>query len=169
MRRLIFSLVSIMVLSPSIRAEAPRIVKPVFVWSGVDSDQAEPSFVRSVSKRELQAVWDKHRAKAEKVQPCPEVDFAGHMVIAMFEGTMQYHPGIELVEIIEDVDCLRVHYYHRGSGQWVFSPPPNEGRAYVFLVIPASKKRVVFEEQWRARTSDPYSWKERMQIPAVGK
>lgn len=72
-------------------------VKPIVSWSGTDSYIAKPRIQRISSRKEWIAVWLEHQGKGGDAKTydnlhwkndakVPDVDFATHMVIAIFEG-----------------------------------------------------------------------------------
>lgn len=165
---------SVAALASSPPDDWPRRVSPAIVLTGTDSAVAKRSFIRCTSKAEFHSLWKRHQAgdKNEYVRAYPEIDFSSHMVIAWFEGTMIFGSGFREIEVFERPGCLHVRFDSSANGQVIFTPTRGKGceiRSYAFVVVPISRKEVVFEEKWRLVTTDPYSWKERARIQPVGK
>ena len=167
-------------------SDLPRKVKPVVVWTGIDTKQPKDLFTRSCSPKEWQMTWKRHCGPGkETAKPkCPRVDFSSVMVIALFCKTSR----IRLQEVVEEKKCIRVRFQGYGN-QIIFSPsqPPNDkekvggielGRgeldldkpyllSYAFIVLPRSNKPVVIEKDVQARIGDLPVWKELGKFPAI--
>lgn len=180
---LLFASLALAAASVGFAADLPRKVKPVVVWTGIDSKQPKDSFARDCSPKDWQATWKAHcgQAKAAPHQTCPEVDFDSYMVIAVFRKTSR----IRVHEIVEEKECVRVRYQPCGN-QIIFVPDPatntvkrvEAGRgeldpdkpyllSFAFVVLPRSNKAVVVEADVQDVIGKPPVWKERAKFPAL--
>jgi hypothetical protein len=162
-------------------ADAPNKIKPVMILSGSDSGVSTPMRERCCSEKELQAVWMKHQDGDDR-HSCPQVDFDSFMVIAIFYGIDNDHSPIAVLEIVEDTESIRIRLDsgERQTGVIEIEEDIKESEAdrlkrraptqsYQFIVLPASKKTVVFEVGHRVELSDPSNWKEHKLFPPLPK
>jgi hypothetical protein len=160
----------------ALAADPPRKVKPVVVWSGIDSGQSKPVFCRCRSADEWQATWKAHQHEGgDAGRAAPEVDFESFMVLALFQGDGSQNYGLVVVEIVDEADGLRVRYE---TGYYQIAGIPDseadrrklDTRSFAFIVIPRSDKAITFESGTRQRTNlPPGDWKQVGTVPAVGR
>jgi hypothetical protein len=125
---------------------------------------------------EWRRIWNAHQEGGGDVgRHRPVVDFDTHMVLAVFQGEGGQDGGLQLFEILDEAEGLRVRYFVAGS-QTVFVPgaviatKPRRQRNYVFAVVPRSDKAVTFERGRRPRLDEPPGeWKQVGAAPAVGR
>jgi hypothetical protein len=158
-------------------AEPVRAVKPVLVWSGTGSAASKEAVARCRSDADWAAAWLRHTGRGGADDPLaarPEVDFGTHMVVALFHGDgWAANAGPAVAAVLEEADCLRVRYRPRWMS-FVFPPDPETAavlkkatRGYAFILLPASGKRIVFEEDVQTEKGKPAVWKGRHEIPAT--
>jgi hypothetical protein len=133
-------------------ADPPQKIKPIMVWSGIDSGCAKESFARSTSQDEWRKTWKLHSVEGgDAGRRTPDVDFDSYMVLSLFDGEGSQNHGVVLIEIINEANCLRVRYavplYQTGE------IPDSEDaklrlatRSYAFVILPRSDKTIIFEE-----------------------
>jgi hypothetical protein len=168
-RLLLFVISSALAVASTSAQDLPKKLKPVFVYTGIDSKQTKQSFTRCTSQKEWQARWQEHRGAEEKNDRCrcPEIDFDSFMVVVIFHGKSDCNDGLEIVSTVEEKDCVRVRfkpmwYQIAGRGDY-------DTQSYVFCVLPRSQKAIVFEEDVKSIIADPPKWKEQAKLPAVEK
>jgi hypothetical protein len=171
MRRLFWFALVASSLNAAVMAGEPREkVKPIVVWTGTDSGQTTASVARCMSKEQWRATWKAHQNEGgDDGRAPPEVDFDGHMILAIFRGTGSQNYGLFDFEVLDESDCLRVRYitgYYQTGGL-----PDSEAerrkldtQSYAFLVLPKTSKAIVFEEAKNIRTRS--GWVERGRIAA---
>ncbi len=150
-------------------------LRPVMVWSDVDSKITEESFRCIRSPEEWGKLWKAHKvgADADKVYPlCPVVDFEAYMIVALFRGkSIARELAIESVR--DEKDALRVRYRPHAVSIFITektNPRAFDTQSYAFAVLPKSKKTIIIEEKMpgaRPPTADPPVWRERARIEAV--
>jgi hypothetical protein len=172
MRGFTWLAVASFVLAPAAwSADPPTKLKPVVVWTGLDSAQAKPWVARCITEEQWRETWKAHGTEnGGRARAFPEVDFGAYMVLAVFQGQGSQNYGLFDFEITDESDCLRVRYvtgYYQIGG----IPESNaderrlDTQSYAFLVLPKSNKAIVFEEAKDVRTRT--GWKERGRIAAV--
>jgi hypothetical protein len=171
----------LLVVAPVPATEVPRKLKPVVVWTGIDSKQAKMSFARCCSQKDWEEIWHKHQSNAKAKTPsCPQVDFDSYMVVAIFQGKSCQDTGIEIVSVTEEKKCLRIRYKplwfqvgfvrpERGSRPAKCEVETYETQSYAFVVLPKSQKAIVLEEDVRTLIPDPPVWKKRATLEALRK
>ena len=167
--QVLFLMPALLFASAATAEELPRALKPVIVWTGTYSKEADQSFARCCSQREWETCWNKHIAIDEKAdkQPCPEIDFDSYMTIVFFKGQSDH--GLTINSILEEKDCIRVRYRPNSYQTGELRPGEPVGRAqnYSFIVFAKSKKPVVLEEDVHFLIGDPPVWKQQAKLPAV--
>ncbi|HLW65389.1 MAG TPA: hypothetical protein VKS79_08730 [Gemmataceae bacterium] len=180
----VFGSLAISVHSVGFASDPPRTIKPVVVWTGIDSKQPKDSFARCCSAKEWQAIWDAHCGQQTPSDgpSCLDVNFDSYMVIAVFRRTSRIRVG----EIIEEMDCVRLRYHPWGD-QLVFVPPSDgsnnvkiweAGRgeldpdkpyllSFVFVVLPRANKAFIIEEDVQDWIGKSPVWKEKAKFPAL--
>jgi len=159
--------------------DEPRKIQPVMILSGKDSAISKPLRQRCCSYDELRAVWNKHQEGDDR-HFCPQVDFDSFMVIAIFYGIDNDHSPIAVLEIVEDTESIRIRLDSGERQSLVTGEDLKESEAdrlkrdaptqsYQFIVLPASKKTVVFEVGHPRDLTDPSKWKEHELFPALPK
>lgn len=177
MRRIAACGLMLLLISTHVLAEATvKKLKPVVVWSGTDSAHAVTDFDRCHSQSEWDAIWKKHLGvEADKTDVAvPQVDFDDYMVVVIFHGESSMNNGIRIAEVLEEATTIRVRYkpiwYQIG-----FLPESESDRAklqtcsFAFVLLPASKKKVVFEENGQSLIGGEPKWEGRAQIVILGK
>lgn len=84
----------------SVRTQAPRVLTQASLRSGPVSAIAEERVEVCRSRDEFAALWSEHARLQLPEPPLPEVDFAAHMVVAVFAGerpTAGYGVAVESV------------------------------------------------------------------------
>ena len=151
-------------------------MKPVFVWTGVDSRIDRERFVLCRSQEDIESLWKEHtRCEDGNARCfCPEVDFDSFMIIGIFAG--KGAPlGISVESASEEKSYLRLRYRintaqsagvaanrRNGAG-------PKEPRGYVLAVLPRSGKTIVVEQDAERGLNEPPVWKERARLAGPGK
>jgi hypothetical protein len=165
-------------------ADAPTKIKPALILSGKDSGISKPFRERCCSYDELRAVWNKHQEGDDR-HFCPEVNFDSFMVIAIFYGVDNDHSPIAVLEIVEDTETIRIRLDSGERQTGVIEIDGEEERkvsetdrlkrtaptqSYQFIVLPASKKTIVFEVGHPRDFEDPnHKWKEHELFSALPK
>jgi hypothetical protein len=162
--------VSVLAVVGAVAGDSPRKVRPIVVWSGTDSGRSKPAYDRCRSAAEWAATWEAHTKEGgDAGREAPGVDFESYMVLGLFQGDGVQNRGLDVVEVIDEPDCLRVRYvtaYYQ-----IIGLPDSEAdkrrletRSYALAVLPRSDKAVVLEEGNVRTKSD---WKERGRISAA--
>jgi hypothetical protein len=179
---LLSGLVGFLATGPTISNDGPRQVKPVLVWTGINTKQPTEGFARCCSQEEWKATWNSHsvRDKDQGDSTCPAIDFDAYMVLAVFQDSSR----LCLAEVLEENDCLRVRYRRYGN-QIIFIPDPDGtvkviecGRGeierdkprtlgFVFVLLPRSNKAILFEDDVQNLIGGPPVWQVREKLPAL--
>jgi hypothetical protein len=159
-----------------------RKVKPVMVWAGTDGNEPKESFDRCSSEKEWEAVWRKHQGRDQEVNELtrPKIDFDSYMVIAIFQHKSLKNLGVQVFSILEEKDCLRVQYrpptWQTGFNLEEATKNKKESdemkydaQSFAFIVLPKSRKAIVFDENVQGLIGEPPIWKERVKLPAMDK
>jgi hypothetical protein len=163
--------------------ETNREVKPVFVWTGADSEIEKETFVRCASQTDWEQLWQKHRGVDQWGTPlkqpmddkqeqghrqfCPKVDFDSYMIVAVFCGKLGDF-GMYVDSVLDEPQFLRVRYGVVTAQRMPRGPrleKPVHG--YMFVVIPRTQKAIVIEEGTRQVKDHPLDWKERIKLAAI--
>jgi hypothetical protein len=161
--------------APLSAEQLPRKIKPVVIWSDINSKQAKESFDRYCSQEEWEANWHKQMGRGKGVDGtrCPQIDFDSYIVIAIFHGKWDSNSGISIICVSEDKEFVRVRY--RPSWyQLAYRPGRAERDAkslgtqsYAYVVLPRSPKAVVLEEDVCNLIASPPVWKQRAKLAAM--
>src|SRR5262249_7261822 len=170
----IFLIASMLFSTALVRAdEFPRTTKPVLVWTDTNSKITKPLFARCDTRKEWSTVWQKHQGRDAdpymSIAPYPEIDFESYMAIAIFHGKSSMNSGIWVREVVEEKSRIRIHYQPSWY-QIVVDTQTNarealaETNSFAFILLPRSRKEIVFEEDVRRTIQGPSVWKERARI-----
>jgi len=156
---------------PSLFAdEPPKQIKPVVVWTGIESENSEPSFHCMRSNDEWTKIWIKHKGYSGQrtlwKEQCPQVDFDSNMVVGLFHGERNNNSGLKVVSVTDEKTLLRIRF----CPLWYSSGLDRDDRrteSYALLVIPKSTKTIVIEEDTRSLIRGSPVWTERARLSAV--
>jgi hypothetical protein len=160
-----------------------RKVKPVMVWAGTDGNEPKESFDRCSSQKEWEAVWHKHQGRDERANRLTglKFDFDSYMVLAVFQGRSLKNFGVQVFSVLEEKDCLRVQFrpptwqtgFNLGAGDSDKKKENDEmkydAQSFALIVLPKSRKAIVFDEDVRGLIDAPPVWKERAKLAALDK
>lgn len=176
MRSLSLTLLVAAVVGLCASAEEPaQTIKPVLVWSGTDSKCAAVDFDRCHSQSEWDAVWKRHVGADpdDNSISAPQIDFNAYMVAVIFHGKNGLNHGIRVPEVIEEGKAIRVRFRPMWY-QIAWLPRTQEDnrkldtQSFAFIVLPTSKKTVIFEENAQSLIDGPPKWEGRAQIVMLG-
>jgi hypothetical protein len=162
---------------------APRKIKPVMVWAGTDGNEPKESFDRCSSQKEWEAVWHKHQGRDERANGLTglEFDFDSYMVIAVFQGKSLKNFGVQVFSVLEEKDCIRVQFrpptWQTGFSLQEDGPDKKkesdemkyDAQSFAIIVLPKSRKAIVFDEDVRSLIDAPPIWKERAKLSVLDK
>jgi hypothetical protein len=162
-------------------ADAPRAIKPIMTWAVSVGPQVKGVLGRCDTETEWQTVLDQFRGKHDGTADWsrPDVDFGANMVVVICHADEA--AGTQIFEVAEDATKIRVRY--KAGGIQTGLPPDDEAerskqrewlaRQYTFrttfVVLPASRKPIVFEQGVGGTINMPNSWKERARVEISGK
>ena len=160
-------------------AELPRKVKPVMSWDASVGDRAKGWLGRCDSDAQWEEAWRRFHERSDREGDWsrPEIDFTAYTVVVIcHDGPAA---GTLLYEVAEDAERVRVRYRPGGIQTAVLANQSEAdrleqewrlARSYTFrasfVVLPATRKPVVFEEGIGGTTLEPSEWKERARRPA---
>jgi hypothetical protein len=164
--------------------DLPRKIKPVMVWTGMDSKVDKEAFTRCGTAKEWEAVWRKHRAwtkKGGEIPPCPVVDFDEYMVIVIFHGEPSSHRDLKIIEVIEEKGCVRLRYeppecqtgFNYSEQRRTEEETERDRRKpgeniFAFVVLPRIKKAIAVEvDAHRRLIGAAPEWEERAKLEFV--
>jgi hypothetical protein len=144
---------------------ATRAAKPLLVLSGAASEVKDAGYHRVSSADKLKQIWRSHLGPAQDRgdNPVPEVDFDRCVVLALFEGSKSNSHGLRITEVLErDNETIvrfdDISYQSFGNA--------NAVAPFAFVVLPASDKLIVVEENVQQYLADPPKWKEVARLTA---
>jgi hypothetical protein len=148
-----------------------RSIKPVIVWSDIDSHIKESSFSCLRSAEEWSKVWRAHKGCTpdDLCPPTPEVDFGSYMVIALFTGPYSQELGLTIDSVDDEKDIIRLRF-ERSVYSIAGLVKPKRTHGYAFVVLPKSKTAIVIEERELRDRFEPLEkavWRERARLDAV--
>lgn len=146
--------------------------KPLLVWSGPDSQVRQTSYFRAATPAEWRKVWLAHIGRTEENAfdvrlPSVDIDFDKCVVVAVFRGQAANHRGLAVESIAETADevTLRFDYLTFQTAAPLNAAGKGGGAvrasAYGFILLPATKKTIVLEENVQGLKNQPAKWKER--------
>jgi hypothetical protein len=150
------------------RSDPPtQKMKPVIVWSDIDSHITEPRFLCLRSADEWAKIWRLHKGRAPDDSLCPpppEIDFSSYMVVALFNGSYSQDLGLTIDRVDDQKDVIRLRY-ERNVYSVAGRPIRTKTYDYAFVVLPKSKKPVLIEEKVLGETRESaVSWRERAHL-----
>jgi hypothetical protein len=135
---------------------------PLVALSGDDSKIHKASYQRVTSPDDWAQIWSSHLGTSvdDSYRSCFEVDFERCMVVAILRGEQRNSRGIRVDSIENAEDALVIRFTQLGyqtSGVDNDQPPD---RPFAFIVVPATSKTIVFEENYPNTMGTPPEWKE---------
>ncbi|MGD9635688.1 MAG: hypothetical protein AB7G28_07545 [Pirellulales bacterium] len=135
---------------------------PLATLSGADSEVRTASYRRLTSPEEWAQTWANHLGTSvdDAYRPHFEVDFGRCMVVVIFRGEKRNSRGIQIDSAAETEDAVVICFTQLGyqtSGADNNKPPD---RPYAFIVLPATSKTIVFEENFPNMKGTSPEWKE---------
>lgn len=141
---------------------AEKPIKPLVVLSGKNSEIHQASYRRITEPDEWTKIWASHVGTSvdDPYSPRFEADFERCMVIAILRGEQRNSRGMQLDSIEDTEDALVIRFTQLGyqtSGADNNKPPD---RPFAFVVLPATSKTIIFEENFPNMMGTPPKWRE---------
>ena len=157
-------------------------VKPVMVLSGQDSSADKHAFARCSSMNDLKQQWRTHcnLPADDECTKCPVIDFDSYEMVMLFEGKTDPNSGFQIASISDNGNRIRIRFkiafYQtavndtptEAEGVPTLKPQKSEFRPYSFILLRASKKLIVIEEDTCLTRGAPPDWEKVAELP-VGK
>jgi hypothetical protein len=145
---------------PANAAEKPRM--PLVVLSGADSEIRQASYRRITEPDEWAKLWASHmrRTVDDPYSPQLDVDFERCMVVAILRGEQRNSSGIQVDSIEDSEDALVIRFTQLGYQTLGADNTKPPDRPYAFVVVPATSKTIIFEENRPNMMATRPKWEE---------
>ncbi|MCA9310295.1 MAG: hypothetical protein KDA21_03765 [Phycisphaerales bacterium] len=154
--------------------QAERAERPVMVMTGPNSEIQTLRYRLARSQEVFDELWKEHMGEridraAQGWPLTPTVDWDGYSALLIFGGQHVNSNGYHVIEVIEEADAQvvrvrRATYQTMAMGDGEIDHG-NPVHPWAMVLLPATRKTVVLEEDAQSMLGRPPVWKERAAFP----